>query len=217
MSIAAGTRVGPYDIIALLGEPRPLRESTAGERQAQISPDGKSVAFTSTESGASEPYLMPFPGPGPKIRVSTQTANAPRWNRNGRELLYWTASAGASGLMSASVQTAPAMSAGVPTELFKMILGTTWDVAPDGQHFLVELTQNTGNGTTFATLTNWFDELRPRSREEVGQAPAEDHRLRDPPLLGADREVTRGRSPGCREGEGLRGRPTLIQVGAARN
>src|SRR5262249_55206969 len=70
------------------GEPRRLRESTTGERQAQISPDGKWVVFTSNESGNFEVYLMPFPGPGPKVRVSTQTGTAPRWNRNGRELLF---------------------------------------------------------------------------------------------------------------------------------
>jgi Tol biopolymer transport system component len=155
------TMVLPLNGVRAAGDPKPLRESTVGERQAQISPDGKLVAFTSGESGTSELYVMPFPGPGPKVRVSTQTANAPRWNRNGRELLYWSAT-GNAGLMSAPVQTAPAVSAGVPTELFRMILGTTWDVAPDGQHFLVEITRNTG-GSTFATVTNWFDELRRRA------------------------------------------------------
>ncbi|HEV3139956.1 MAG TPA: hypothetical protein VGY57_05550, partial [Vicinamibacterales bacterium] len=115
------------------------------------------------ESGGPELYVMPFPGPGPKVRVSTQTANAPRWNRNGRELLYWTAAVGNSSLMSSAVQSTPTASAGVPTELFKMALGTTWDVAPDGQHFLVELTQNTVSGSTFATVINWFDELRRRA------------------------------------------------------
>jgi Tol biopolymer transport system component len=152
------------DGIKTAGEPRPLRESAAGERLSQISPDGKLVAFVSVESGTAELYVMPFPGPGPKVRVSTQTANNPRWNRSGHELLYWTAVAGNSSLMSASVQTTPSgPSVSVPTELFKMILGTTWDVAPDGDHFLIELTQNTGVGSTFVTVTNWFDELRRRA------------------------------------------------------
>src|SRR5438105_4192588 len=116
------TMVLPLNGARAAGDSKPLRESTAGERQAQISPDGKLVAFTSTESGTSELYVMPVPGPGPKVRVSTQTANAPRWNRNGR-----------------------------------------WDVAPDGQHFLVELARSTGSGSTFATATNWFDERRRRA------------------------------------------------------
>jgi Tol biopolymer transport system component len=161
-SIGPRTMVLPLKGTRPAGDPKPLRESTAGERQAQLSPDGKLVAFTSNESGTSELYLMPFPGPGPKVRVSTQTANVPRWNRNGRELLFWSA-VGNAAIMSAAIQTTPTVSAGVPVELFKMILGTTWDVAPDGQHFLVELTRNTGSGTTFATVTNWFDELRRRA------------------------------------------------------
>jgi Tol biopolymer transport system component len=146
------------------GEPHPLRDSPAGERMAQISPDGKWVAFLSNESGTLEVYLMPFPGPGPKVRVSTGTGNIPRWNRNGRELLFWTATAGSASLMSASIQTSSGtLSVAVPTELFKMVIGSTWDVAPDGEHFLVEITQITGVGSTFATVTNWFDELRRRA------------------------------------------------------
>jgi hypothetical protein len=41
-----------------------------------------------------------------------------------------------------------------------MFSGTTWDVAPDGQHFLVE---SVGEGATIATVTNWFDELKRRA------------------------------------------------------
>ncbi|HEY6214347.1 MAG TPA: protein kinase [Vicinamibacterales bacterium] len=163
-SVGIRTQVLAIDGMRAAGEPHPLRDSPAGERMAQISPDGKWVAFLSNESGTLEVYLMPFPGPGPKVRVSTGTGNIPRWNRNGRELLFWTATAGSASLMSASIQTSSGtLSVAVPTELFKMLIGSTWDVAPDGEHFLVEITQITGVGSTFATVTNWFDELRRRA------------------------------------------------------
>jgi len=137
-SVGSRTQVLALDGVRASGEPHPLRESTAGERLAQISPDGKWVAFLSSESGSFEIYLMPFPGPGAKVRVSTGTGNIPRWNRNGRELLYWTANAGTASLMSASIQTSSSTpSVAVPTELFKMIIGTTWDVTPDGERFLI--------------------------------------------------------------------------------
>ncbi|HZW74795.1 MAG TPA: hypothetical protein VFF43_14695, partial [Caldimonas sp.] len=58
-----------------------------------------------------------------------------------------------------AIQTAP-FSAGAPVKLFSMFSGTTWDVAPDGQHFLVE---SVGEGATIATVTNWFDELKRRA------------------------------------------------------
>jgi DNA invertase Pin-like site-specific DNA recombinase len=47
-----------------------------------------------------------------------------------------------------------------PQKLFSVLSGSTFAVAPDGQHFLVETVQN---GAVFVTVTNWFDELRRRA------------------------------------------------------
>ena len=44
-----------------------------------ISPDGRWVAYQSFESGSSEIYVQPFPGPGAKVRISTQSGAFPRW------------------------------------------------------------------------------------------------------------------------------------------
>jgi hypothetical protein len=65
-------------------------------------------------------------------------------------------------LFSSAIQPAP-FAASVPQKLFSVLVGTTgttWGVAPDGQHFLVESNQS---GTTLVTVTNWFDELRRRA------------------------------------------------------
>ena len=51
---------------------------------------------------------------------------------------------------------------GAPHELFQLLSGTTWDVTPDHDRFLVELTAATG-GSTIATVTDWFEELRRRA------------------------------------------------------
>jgi hypothetical protein len=51
---------------------------------------------------------------------------------------------------------------GEPREVFQMLSGTTWDVTPDPQRFLVETTW-AGNGSAIATVTNWFEELRRRA------------------------------------------------------
>ena len=64
--------------------------------------------------------------------------------------------------MSVPIQPTP-FSAGEPRELFKAFSGTTWDVAPDGDHFLVEAVGTPGTGSVFAIVTNWFDELRRRA------------------------------------------------------
>jgi Tol biopolymer transport system component len=81
-----------------------LREPNMSDGQATVSPDGRWVAFTSIDTGTAEVYVQPFPGPGAKVRVSTASGRYPRWTRNGRELLYWTASPGNAGLMSVTVK-----------------------------------------------------------------------------------------------------------------
>ena len=58
------------------------------ESQGQFSPDGRWVAYASDESGRPEVYVQPFPGPGPKIQISTAGGIQPRWRRDGKELFY---------------------------------------------------------------------------------------------------------------------------------
>jgi hypothetical protein len=57
----------------------------------------------------------------------------------------------------------PSFMPGEPKELFQLSLGTTWDPAPDGERFLVEVLSTSQTGSVFATVTNWFDELRRRA------------------------------------------------------
>lgn len=45
------------------------------------------LAYSSVESGSQEVYVQPFPGPGGKVRLSPDSGLAPRWSKNGRELV----------------------------------------------------------------------------------------------------------------------------------
>jgi Tol biopolymer transport system component len=149
------------DVAATPGRPRPLHDAVSGESQAQFSRDGKWIAYVSTETGIQEIYVVPFPGPGAKTKVSLDGGTFPRWSRDGRELLYWASSPTAR-LMMVTVATSASFSAGPPKELFRQLLTTTWDVTPDSDRFLVEMSARTGE-TTLAVVTNWFDELRRRA------------------------------------------------------
>jgi serine/threonine protein kinase/Tol biopolymer transport system component len=60
----------------------------AGEREPVFSPDGRWIAYSSTESGPAEVYVRPFPGPGGKWQISTGGGDWPTWSRAGRELFY---------------------------------------------------------------------------------------------------------------------------------
>ena len=69
-------------------EPSPVVHTDFDERGGQFSPDGRWIAFTSTESGRSEVYLQPFPGPGAKLPISVDGGAQVRWRADGRELFF---------------------------------------------------------------------------------------------------------------------------------
>ena len=144
------------------GKPYPLHDAQAYEADAQVSPDGRWVAYVSQETGQVEVYVQPFPGPGGKERVSTQGGDSVRWARSGRELFYRVFS-GESAVMAVDVQTAPHLQLGLPKVLIKGTFGTTFDVAPDGKRFLVELVGGTDpGGRRMVGVDNWFEELKRR-------------------------------------------------------
>ena len=51
------------------------------EKAARFSPDGRFVAYESTESGRYEVYVQAFPGGGGKRQVSSGGGNDPRWRK----------------------------------------------------------------------------------------------------------------------------------------
>lgn len=81
--------------LPLFGDRKPLRvtQTTFRETNARISPDGRWVAYQSSEPGGTRPdevYVQSFPEPGAKKQVSTMGGNVPRWSRDGKELFYVT-------------------------------------------------------------------------------------------------------------------------------
>jgi eukaryotic-like serine/threonine-protein kinase len=133
---------GLFLIPAAGGEPKPFLETRGSDRSGQISPDGKWVAYASTESGDWEIYVTTFPGAAGKWQVSRGGGTEPRWRGDGKELYY----IGQSGmLMAATVSTEGGFSSGTPVPLFPLRGRThvsttdiyTYDAAKDGQRFLV--------------------------------------------------------------------------------
>jgi Tol biopolymer transport system component len=111
----------------------------------EFSPDGRWMAYASYETGQVEVYVQPYPGPGQKIRISSEGGWAPCWGPGGRQLYYLN---GGRVLDSEKVQvvdiaTTPAFSAG-PPRLVLDYLGyglfaapiRGYDIHPDGQRFL---------------------------------------------------------------------------------
>ena len=152
----------PIPVDGQTGQPQPVHPDAAGtENDGQPSPDGRWIAYESNESGTQEIYVQPFPGPGPKTRVSLDGGTSPRWSRDGRELFYW-ARVPIAKLMAVDVVTTPDFRAGTPRELFRQPSTTTWDITADRDRFLVEISARS-TGSTLALVTNWFEELRRRA------------------------------------------------------
>ena len=133
-----------------------------------FSPDGHWLAYISDESGRPEIYVQPYPGPGGKWQISTEGGIEPAWNRNGRELFFRSGSK----MMGVEVTTQPTFSAGKPKVLFEGqylevqagLMGTAYDVSPDGQRFLMIKSgeQAQAAPTQINVVLNWFEELKRR-------------------------------------------------------
>ena len=148
-------------VLSLTGdrEPRPLFRTPASEDAARLSPDGRWLAYQSDESGRPEVYVMAYPGPWGRSQVSTDGGSAPVWSRDGRELFYQ----GDANLMAAGVETRPRFRAGLPKPLFKLTNLGDYDVAPDGQRFvMVRGRGEEAAPRSLAVVLGWFEDLKRR-------------------------------------------------------
>jgi len=107
-------------VLPLFGErkPFPFTHTPFTELFGEISPDGRWLAYHSTESGRSEVYVRPFPSGSGKWPVSTDGGVYMRWRRDGKELFYVNNVSG-SPLMAVPIQTdGSTFRAGIPRVLF---------------------------------------------------------------------------------------------------
>jgi serine/threonine-protein kinase len=72
------------------GKPTVFLNSPANEREPMFSPDGRWLAYESSESGRYEVYVRPFPGPGGKWQISTGGGANATWSRARHELFFET-------------------------------------------------------------------------------------------------------------------------------
>jgi len=72
------------------GKPEIFLQTSADERNAVFSPDGRWLAYTSNESGKYEVYVSAFPDKSGKWQISNAGGAYPVWSSNGRELFFRT-------------------------------------------------------------------------------------------------------------------------------
>jgi serine/threonine protein kinase len=132
------------------------------ELNGQFSPDGRWLAYETSESGRFEIVVQPFPVPNGKWQVSTNGGIQPRWRADGKELYFVAPD---SQLMAASITAAGAtFSAGTPVPLFPVMLppglganNQQYAVSRDGR-FLINQPVETSNTAPITLLLNWHPE-----------------------------------------------------------
>jgi serine/threonine-protein kinase len=156
-----------YDIWVLRMSDRkaqPFLRTPFNESAPRFSPDGRWLAYVSDESGRSEIYVQPYPGPGGKWQISTEGGTEPVWNPNGRELFYRSGNK----MIAMEITSRPTFSVGKPTVLFEgqyvptPATAPNYDVSPDGQRFLMlkPIDQAQAAPTQINIVLNWFEELK---------------------------------------------------------
>jgi serine/threonine protein kinase len=143
------------DVMALplVGDRKPIdvANTSFAEVGGRFSPDGRWVAYMSNEPGLREIFVQPFPGPGPKVQVSTGGGQWPRWRRDGRELFYISAD---DRLMTVPLAwSGGRFEAGPPQPLFALRGTSGYEPSPDGQRFLT--VTSVSDASPISVILNW--------------------------------------------------------------
>ena len=127
---------------------------TATEGQGRFSPDGRSVAYNSDESGRPEVYVRPFPEDGGRVQISASGGRRPIWAPDGKRIYYWEGGR----MMAATVARDPVLRVISREALFEGRYENDFDVSKDGRRFI--MIQSEPTGASLVVIPNWLTELR---------------------------------------------------------
>jgi serine/threonine protein kinase len=152
-------------------KPFPIVKTKFSEGSPKFSPDGRWLAYASNESGRPEVYAMAYPGPGPKIQISTSGGTDPVWRADGREFFYRKGAQ----MMAVNIKLGQTLEALAPQALWpgQYVAGvgsscgmsgptsSNYDITADGQRFLmIEDTTETSQCKLLRVVSNWSAALR---------------------------------------------------------
>jgi eukaryotic-like serine/threonine-protein kinase len=157
-------------------ESRSFVDIKAAAGSPKFSPDGRWLAYCSNESKKPQVYVQAFPGPGPKIQVSSDGGTDPVWKRTGGELYFRNGDK----MMAVAVSTTPTFTAGHPQTLWNGhyshgmstscgppgATSSNYDVTADGRRFLMikDEAPDTAVSKQIVVVLGWADELNRLSK-----------------------------------------------------
>jgi serine/threonine protein kinase/Tol biopolymer transport system component len=152
---------GTLYALPLLGDriPRQLIHSTLPQTPGEVSPDGRWLAYTSSEPGRREVFVTSFPDAAGQWQISTNGGESPRWRADGKELFFVS---GDRFVATEVVPRADRFDSGVLRQLFEIHvpapqLGTRSTYAPtrDGQRFLFNTWDAKAALSPIIVVVNW--------------------------------------------------------------
>jgi eukaryotic-like serine/threonine-protein kinase len=155
----------PNDLTFLELTRRDIRRIRLGgaQRGARFSPDGRWVAYESTESGREEVHLRPWPSMDANFLVSGGGGNEPTWSPDGREIYYRR---GTEMLAVAITRRGAGLDRAPPRVLFTGVFhrdpwgDQSYDVAPDGRFLMMRPLP--GGRVELRVALNWIADVQAR-------------------------------------------------------
>jgi Tol biopolymer transport system component len=145
-------------VLPLIGDRRPVvLASEAGfQQQADISPNGRLIAYASSESGRFEVIVRSYPDDSGPRQLTTNGGREPVWRRDGRELFFLSNDT----VMAVAVHASAAgFEWSVPRTLFRIPnlqrIPRALTVSADGQRFIAVVAAAPLEPQKFITLLNW--------------------------------------------------------------
>ena len=165
--ISSNTRSGLW-LLPMTGDHKPepfLTSPFLGH--GQFSPNGKWIAYVSSESGRNEVFVQSFPASSFKQQVSIKGGDWVRWRSDGKELFYVAPDRK---VMSVAVRTSSvSLEFGTPSALFAIPVASpsgpvvlsayTYDVMPNGERFLALAPTAESESPPMTVVLNWQADL----------------------------------------------------------
>jgi Tol biopolymer transport system component len=150
--------------LPLVGERKPVflvaTGTTAAPRRHSLSPNGQWLAYSSSEAGQEDIFVVPFGGGQGKWQISPSGGTAPFWSSDGKELFY--SSQPGNQLMSVAInESGGRIQFGSPQTLFANpnAQNPYFDAAPGAKKFILNrIAQQTNQPITL--ISNWPAELK---------------------------------------------------------
>jgi Tol biopolymer transport system component len=134
----------------------------AGIGNAEISPDGRWIAYAAGAPGARQVWVRPYPDvQTDRWRVSVGGGTSPRWSPDGRTIYYRNGDS----MMAVGLRPGPGFSHDEPVKLFDGDYLPDYDIARDGRFLMIKSpAAQPPPDNRIVVVLNWFADLKARLR-----------------------------------------------------